>query len=210
MSIGGKCLANRANHCHTAVSPFMEKTQWLIEMRSTGFIERLDKNSAPCQGWDQISGGGTFDPPEVTVAWSGKKVGGEEWLGLGDGWCGEWEMVGRRGVGVWSAQPQPRFYIALVDLQPLSAMATTSATAICLGAASCSLCTLSTRVIAKKDNQRKRHETFRKMGAKFKGCKFWQIEQQNINISKQWIKVTFHLAPLQEPKKKQSFAKLHF
>ena len=50
MPIGGKCLANRANHCHTAVSPFMEKTQWLIEMRSTGFIERLDKNSAPCLG----------------------------------------------------------------------------------------------------------------------------------------------------------------
>ena len=87
----------------------MEKTQWLIGMRSTGFNERLDKNSAPCQGWDQISGGGTFDPPEVTVAWSGEKVGGEEWLGLGE-WV-VWrvvEMVGRRGVGVCNTQPQPR------------------------------------------------------------------------------------------------------
>ena len=76
MPTGGKCLANRANHCHTAVSPSMEKTQWLIGMRSTGFNERLDKNSTPCQGRAEISGGGTFDPPEVTVAWGGEGVCG--------------------------------------------------------------------------------------------------------------------------------------
>ena len=167
MSIGGKCLANRANHCHTAVSPFMEKTQWLIGMRSTGFIERLDKNSAPCQGWDQISGGGTFDPPEVTVAWSGKKVGGEEWLGLGE-WVvwGMVEMVGRRGVGVCNTQPQPRYYIALVAPASASAMAPASATATCLDTASYSLCILPTRVIVKKDSQRKRHETYQENGGK--------------------------------------------
>ena len=93
----------------------MENTQGLIGMRSTGFNERLDKNSTPCQGRDQISGGGTFDPPEVTVAWGGEEVGGGEWLGLGE-WVG-WrvgEMVGRRGVGVCNTQPQPRYYTALV------------------------------------------------------------------------------------------------
>jgi len=49
-----------------------------------------------------------------------------------------------------------------------------------------------------------------KWGPNSKDANFGRLSNKNINISKQWIKVTFHLVPLQEPKRKQSFAKLHF
>ena len=101
----------------------------------------------------------------MTVAWGGEEVGGGGWLGLSE-WVG-WrvgEMVGRRGVGVCNTQPQPRYYIALVAPASASAMAPASATAICLDTASYSLCILPTRVIVKKDSQRKRHETYQETG----------------------------------------------